>query len=391
MPELCAAHATPVAFRRRLLRLSIPSVVLLAIAAVRIVAAQNRSLADDQRAQFQTAIAKFMSASKAPGVSVAVVENGEMVWSAGFGKADVEDKVAATPETLYRLGSISKSLTAVGAMQLWEAGKLDLDAAVQKYCPAFPQKREPITTRELLGHLGGIRHYNHGPDDLETQNTRHFDDPIAGGLQFFAKDPLVEKPGTKFHYSTQGYTLVGCVMEGASGEKYVAYMREHVIVPAGMTETQPDDRTVNIPNRTHFYSKDKFGSVIKAKPLDSSYKIPGGGWLSSADDMARFEIAMLDDRLVKRSTRDIMWAPQKTSDGKETKYGYGYGIGQTAGVPDVGHSGGQQGTSTMFMIAPNQRDGVVVLVNMDDVEPSALTADLLKSIVAGGAMAPQSH
>ncbi|HXW18709.1 MAG TPA: serine hydrolase domain-containing protein, partial [Candidatus Acidoferrales bacterium] len=178
------------------------------------IVAQQAKLPAPQRAQFESAISKFMSETKAPGISVAVVENGEMVWSAGFGKADIENKTAATPETLYRLGSISKPLTATGAMQLWEAGKLDLDAPVQKYCPAFPQKEFPITTREVLGHLGGIRHYKSGPDDLEKENTQHFDDPIAGGLHFFAKDPLVAKPGTKFHYSTQGYTLVGCVMEG---------------------------------------------------------------------------------------------------------------------------------------------------------------------------------
>ncbi len=105
-------------------------------------------------------------------------------------------------------------------MQLWERGQLDLDAPVQKYCPAFPQKQAPITTRQVMGHLGGIRHYKAGSqDDPEVGNTKHFDNPIQGGLDFFKNDPLVADPGSHFHYSTQGYTLVGCVMEGASGAK----------------------------------------------------------------------------------------------------------------------------------------------------------------------------
>ncbi len=367
--------------------------VLIAPACGAVVAQQGK-LPAQQRAQFERAISKFMSETKAPGVSVAVVEDGEMVWSAGFGKADIENKIAATPETLYRLGSISKSLTATGAMQLWEAGKLDLDAPVQKYCPAFPQKEFPITTRELLGHLGGIRHYNSGPDDLETENTKHFDDPIAGGLHFFAKDPLVAKPGTKFHYSTQGYTLVGCVMEGASSEKYVAYMEEHVIAPADMTETQPDNALAKIPNRTGFYSKDRHDAVVSAHPLDSSYKIPGGGWLSSANEMARFEIAILDDRLVRRATRDIMWTPQKDSEGRENGYalGWDWKLSKEAGVPEVSHDGAQQGTSTFIAIAPDLRAGVVVLINMDHLQPEKLGIELMKAIASSsGVTQSQAH
>lgn len=155
--------------------------------------------------------------SKALGVSASVVQDGEFVWSAGFGMADLENSVAATPQALYRLGSISKPITATAAMKLWEHSNLDLDAPVQKYCPAFPQKPWPVTTRELLGHLGGIRYY-HVPElpytksqaDPEIGNTHHFEDGIVGGMKVFAHDALLAKPGTHFSYSTQGYTLVGC-------------------------------------------------------------------------------------------------------------------------------------------------------------------------------------
>jgi serine beta-lactamase-like protein LACTB, mitochondrial len=372
--------------RARRLPLLVSVVLFVLVVTTRIVTAQDAKLSSGQQAQIESAISKFMATSDAPGISVAVVENGEFVWSSGFGFADLENHVAATSATLYRLGSISKPITATGAMQLWEQKKLDLDVPIQKYCPAFPQKEWPITTRELLGHLGGIRHYKSGSqDDPEIGNTRHFDDPIAAGIQFFANDPLVAQPGTKFRYSTMGYTLVGCAIEGASGEKYVDYIREHIIEPAGMTHTRPDDRFAIIHNRTRFYTRDKSGAVENAEFLDSSYKIPGGGWLSSADDMARFEIAILNDRLVARATRDIMWTPQKATDGSTNGYALGWGTGKSLGVLDVGHSGGQQGTSTMMMLVPEKRVGVIVLINSDAADAGALANDVMKLLLGTSA------
>ncbi len=323
-----------------------------------------------------------MAANRIPGVSVAVVENNVCEWSAGFGMADLENSVPATSRTLYRLASISKPITATATMLLWQQHKLDLDVPVQKYCPAFPQKDAPITTRQVLGHLGGIRHYKSGSqDDPEFGNTRHFDDTIQSGLKFFADDPLVAKPGTSFHYSTQGFTLAGCVLEGASGEKYVEYVRKNILQPAGMVHTRPDDRFAVIPHRTRFYQKDKSGEIKNADFLDSSYKVAGGGWLSSADDLARFAVAMLNDRLLQRSTRDLMWTTLKDSDGKETGYALGWGTGKDLGVQDVGHGGGQQGTSTFLMMVPERKAGVIVLMNIESADASGLATELMKILL----------
>ena len=346
---------------------------------------QQSNLSTEKRTQIEYTVHKFMAANGIPGVSVAIVENGEYEWSGGFGMADLENSVPATAHTLYRLASISKPITATAAMLLWQRGKLDLDAPVQKYCPAFPPKNSPITTRQSLAHLAGIRHYkSDSQEDPEVGNTRHFDNPTDGGLNFFKNDPLLAEPGTKFNYSTHGFTVAGCAIEGASGQRYVDFVRDNVLLPAGMTHTCPDDRFAIIPYRTRFYSKQKSGALVNADFLDSSYKIPGGGWLSSAEDMANFEVAMLNDRLVSHATRDAMWTSQRTSDGKETGYALGWGTGKDLGVLDVGHGGGQQGTSTFIMMIPERRAGVVVLINLDGADSSALATDLMKILLGAG-------
>lgn len=341
-------------------------------------------LSAEKRAQIEKAVSKFMAANSVPGVSIAVVLEGKPAWSAGFGMADLENYVSATSSTLFRLGSISKPITATAVMQLFERGKLDLDAEVQKYCPAFPKKEWPITTRELLGHLGGIRHYNaDGKGDIPEDSAKHFAS-MEEALQVFAGDPLVEKPGTKFHYSTYGYTVVGCVLEGAAGQKYVDYVRENIFRPAGMEQTRDDNYFGVIAHRTRFYHKDEAGVVRNAGVLDSSYKIPGGGLISSADDLALFEIAILDDKLLKRGTREIMWTPQKAADGSQTGYALGWGTGSEFGLEYAAHTGGQQGTSTGFLLVPKRRAGVVVLANMDGVDAGGLADEVVKIVFGIG-------
>jgi serine beta-lactamase-like protein LACTB, mitochondrial len=347
--------------------------------------AQDSNLAPAKRAHIDAAVAKFMASTHVPGLAVAVVENGEYEWAQGYGFADLENNVPASEHTLFRLASMSKPLTAIAALQLWERGQLDLDAPVQKYCPSFPRKPWPVSTRQLLGHLGGIRHYkSSSQDDPETGNTKHFDDPIQAGLNFFKDDPLLAQPGTSFYYSTQGYTLVGCVIQGAAEVRYVDFMRQNIFLPAQMEQTQADDRFAIIPYRTRFYEKKDSGAVRNADFLDSSYKIPGGGWLSSAEDMAKFEVAVLNDKLIRRTTRDLMWTPLKPSDGSEDPYALGWSWRKKTGteVLAVGHDGAQQGTSTAFAIAPEQRAGVVVLANLEQQDAGVLASEILNIIAA---------
>jgi serine beta-lactamase-like protein LACTB, mitochondrial len=370
----------------RVFRLDLQALFLVAVLALCAATSFSQSpeaaLSKDKQKEIEAAVSKFMATTHTPGVSVAVVENAQYEWAQGFGLADLENNVPASEHTLYRLASISKSITATAAMQLWEQGKLDLDMPVQKYCPAFPQKQWPMTTREVMGHLAGIRHYKaFSLDDPEVGNTRHFDNPIQAGLNFFKNDPLVSQPGTSFHYSTQGYTLVGCVIEGASGSKYVDLVRQNVLAPAGMEQTAVDDVFAIIPYRTRFYQKTDSGTVENSYFLDSSYKIPGGGWISSAEDMARFEVALLNDKLVRRATRDLMWTILKPTDGKNDDYALGFEEWDENGIHSVGHIGGQRGTSTDFAIAPALRDGVVVLANMEDQPVHDLAQEVLRIVV----------
>jgi CubicO group peptidase (beta-lactamase class C family) len=362
-------------------RTQVVCLLALLLACAPAVSSQQKSLATEKRAEIEKAVSSFMSANSVPGIGVAVVLEGEPAWSAGFGMADLEDFAPATSSTLFRLGSISKPITATAILQLWERGKLDLDAPVQKYCPAFPQKEWPITARELLGHLGGIRHYNSdGKGDIPEDSARHFAG-MEESLQIFAADPLVAKPGTKFNYSTYGYTLLGCVLEGATSQKYVDFVRENVFKPARMEHTQADDFLAVVPHRTRWYHKDKAGVVRNAGVLDSSYKIPGGGLISSADDMARFEAAILADKLIQRSTRDLMWTILKPTEGKPSHYALGWFVAEKFGSRTAGHTGGQQGTDTAFLVAPERRAGVVVLANMDNVNTNLLADEILKIVL----------
>jgi serine beta-lactamase-like protein LACTB, mitochondrial len=354
------------------------ALLLFSFAAFTNLEAQEKGLSREKYLEIEKAVSSFMSANSIPGVGAAVVLDGQPLWSEGFGMADLENYSPATSSTLFRLGSISKPITATAILQLWERGKLDLDAPVQKYCPAFPEKEWPITTRELLGHLGGIRHYNpDGKGDIPEDSARHFAS-IEDSLQIFAGDPLVAKPGTKFNYSTYGYTLVGCVLEGAAAEKFVDFVRKNIFQPAGMEQTRDDDFFTIVPHRTRWYHKDKAGMVRNAGVLDSSYKIPGGGLISSADDMARFEAAILADKLLLRGTRDLMWSILQPTEGRPSHYALGWFVADKFGFPSAGHTGGQQGTDTAFLIVPDRRAGVVVLANMDSVNTNLLADAILK-------------
>src|SRR5262245_17473543 len=322
---------------------------------------------DRQAAKIETAIAAFKARLSIPAISVAMVKDNQIIFRRGYGLADLENKVPATADTVFRIASVSKSLTATAAMQLVEQGKLDLDAPIQKYVPSFPTKTFPITARQLLAHVSGVRGYKSG----EGEHTNRYA-TLTDALEIFKDDPLEHEPGTKYTYTTFGYTLLGVAIEGASGMSYPEYLRERVLKPAGMTHTQVDDIYALIPNRARGYTPRVFGQFNgdwrNMALMDSSYKIPGGGLVSTAEDLARFSIAVQNGVLIKPETFEQMTRNQKTRDGRQTGYGYGWYVGQREGrEPDgsVWHGGVQQGFTSDLWILPSKKFAVVILTNLE--------------------------
>jgi len=307
----------------------------------------------------------YASEHHVPGLSIAVVQNGRVVMTQGYGLADVENKVPATADTVFRIASLSKSITASAAMKLVEAGKIDLDAPIQKYCPAFPQKPWPITTRELISHQSGIRDYR---NEGETVNTRHYTS-INEALAQFANDPLDFEPGTKMQYTSYGYIVLGCVIEGASGTIYDHYMHDAVFGPAQMPATRLDDVFAIIPHRARGYGLSPSGELQNTVFVDASNKPPGSGINSTARDMGNFVTALYSAKLVSKSTLEQMLTPARTRDGKETIYGIGFfrggPIGDYKGLKEAGHGGDQQGFSSILYLLPEKQFGVVILANIE--------------------------
>ena len=329
-------------------------------------------------ASIEKAVTTEMSKQGIPGLSVAAVTDKQLRWSNGYGLADMENFVPAKASTVYRLGSISKPITATAVMQLVERGKLELDAPVQEYCPAFPHKQWPVRSRELLGHLGGIRHYN---EKESVEYTTHFDS-VASGLAVFKDDPLIAEPGTQYHYSSFGYNLLGCVVEGASGQSFADYIRQNIFVPAGMDHMQVDNLFTLIPNRARGYAKDKDGNLENSQLMDSSYKVPSGGLSSTAVDLARFAIAIETGKLVKPETLAEMFTSRKTRDGKETNYGFGWGVGDLGGTRMVGHSGGQSGVSTDLLLLPQKGIAVAAMCDLEGANVSRLARSIAEILLA---------
>jgi CubicO group peptidase (beta-lactamase class C family) len=319
--------------------------------------------------KIETAIATWMAQHKAPALSIAIVTNNQMSFSKGYGLADVENNVAARSDTAYRLASIAKSMTAIAVMQLVERGKIDLNAPIYKYCAAYPEKQAlkdapdkqfSITVRQLLVHQSGVRHNK--PEEVLT--TKHYNN-LTEAIGSFKDDPLVTEPGTKYSYSTPGYTLLGCAIEGASGMSYIDYLRENIFKLAGMTRTFIDDVYAVIPNRARGYRKTQTGEIKNAPLHDTSIKVPGGGFVTTAEDLAKFAIAVNNNKLVKTETLAQMWTKPRTSDGKEQEYAMGFLINDRDGLLRIFNDGSQAGTRTYIFLMPKQKLAIALMTNLE--------------------------
>ncbi|KAL4231591.1 hypothetical protein ACF0H5_009171 [Mactra antiquata] len=344
-----------------------------------------------------------------PGISVAVSVDGNMIWADGFGYSDLENMIPITPETILRIASISKPIAMVTVAKEVEAGRLDLDAPIQQYVPEFPEKtwkneKVTITTRQLLCHLSGIRDYNkdyiqkakkNGTEDSKKKNTLPDEyhimkkyDSVKEGLDLFKDDPLVHAPGSKFLYTTHGWTLVSAVVEKVTTEHkdFLTYYKS-TLQELGMRDTYPDHHSPLIPNRGRHYVKNERGRVVNAPYVDLSYKWAGGGLISNVLDVIKFGNAMLysyqadisrQDKknlcnevkqgYLKPETMKLIWSPIKNAEVKWEGIANGhYGLGwkvQSVEKPIpfcqeqkfyACHTGGAVGASSVVLILPNTR------------------------------------
>ncbi len=339
-----------------------------------------------------------------PGFSLAVSVCGRVVWEGGFGLADLEGDVPVTPQTRFRVGSVSKTFTSAALGQLVESGVIDLDADARIHIPDYPEKRHVFTPRHLAGHLAGIRHYR-GDEFLSTTSYTDVFAPLA----VFKEEPLLHEPGAAFVYSTYSYTVLSAVIAGASGDPFADYMAEQVFKPAGMERTVPDRPARLIAGRTRFYALTEDGasaSIANAPYVDLSNKWAGGGFLSTPGDILRFAAAMADGTLVSRETYRTLTTSLRTSGGEKTGYGIGWftdmGPRQLQGMAPVfskarvdrvrrilgqarviGHTGGSVGGLTVFASVPDAPGAVAVAATANvDIQPAFALAAAAEFIAA---------
>ncbi len=319
-----------------------------------------------------------------PGMSAAIGFGGKLIWTRGFGKADIENDVPATKDTVFRLASISKPITAVAVMQLVERGKIDLDKPVREYVPTFPKKKWPLSCRHLLSHVGGVRHYKPG----EILSTKHYS-KVEDALVIFQEDPLRFEPGTRYSYTTYGYNVLGAVVARASGRRFVDYLRKNVFEPANMTNAQADDSFRIIKHRAQGYRKTVLGALRNSAMVDTSNKMPGGGLCSTATDLVEFGQALMAGKLVKPETVRQMWTQVTDKDGKPVpgrngrpaRYGLGFSLMSRQGPRSVGHGGAQPRVRTLLVIRPDEGVVVSLMSNLEGSRLNGIARDLGKHVV----------
>jgi len=315
---------------------------------------------DEAVSRFREFAAREMAIDGMPGMSIGFML-GDHVWSDGFGYQDLENQVPATSETMYRLASVTKPMTAMGVLRLADQGKLDLDADIRTYVPYFSEKPWTVTARQLLGHLGGVSHYRNY--DLEGHFKEHKDTREA--IAVFADFDLVAEPGTRFRYTSYGYNLLGAAIEGASGSSYADVMRAEVWGPMNMPTIRMDDPYALIPHRARGYQDGRDGEIWNSEFVDISSRFAAGGTRASVIDLLRFARGLADRAVLAPDTYDLMWTPMTTREGQFTGYGMGWGINPVNGRFGVSHSGGQAETRTFFAFLPRDEFAIAIACNYE--------------------------
>lgn len=351
----------------------------LCLFSVQLALAQNRTAPSAQQIaakvdEYLNAAVKFNHFSG----SVLVARDGQPVISKGYGMANYELNVPNTPQTVFRIGSITKQFTAMTIMMLQERGKLNVNDPICIHLENCPAAWQPVTLRHLLTNTSGIPSYTELPD-FDKISTR------AELLDLFRDKPLEFTPGEKFAYSNSGYYLLGLIIEKASGKPYAEFLRDNIFVPLGMKNSGYDDSQTLLPNRANGYEWEG-KSFINARYINMATPYSAGALYSTTEDLLLWDKALYTEKLVSRKSLDEMFAPfrELVRDGWEGyAYAYGWMIGKQSGRQVSRHDGGIRGFSTDIIRFPSERVTVIVLSNNQDVVPYKLANDL--SAIAFGA------
>jgi len=324
----------------------------------------------DTRKAIDAAILAEMEKREVVGLAIGIIQDGEVLYTKGYGYADIRKKRKVLRSTLFRWASTAKPMTAVAALQLVESEKLNLDKDIRLLVPEFPDKGVVVTMRQLLGHLAGMPHYQDGiiKSNVDYKQRHPFEDVVVA-LDTFKETPLVSTPGTTYHYSTHGFILASAVIQRAGEEQFARQVQNRIAKPLKMRSLQPDYQWKSNSKRAVGYKKVN-GEIVESTDTDVSWKLGAGGWISNVEDFAKFAAGLLGDELVAQETKDLMWTSQVDADGKNTGYGLGFGISKQHADVKVSHNGAQEKTRTRMVLYPEKKHGVVIMTNSEYVDPS---------------------
>jgi len=305
----------------------------------------------DAAEQGRQVVRAGLSEQNLPGLSVAVGVGGDIVWAEGFGWADLENRVPVAPDTRFRIGTASTALTSAAVGLLLEDGRLNLDDVIQTYVPAFPEKQWPVTLRQVMGHLAGVR--NDGGDEGPLLS-RHCERPVDA-LPAFGDRPLLFEPGTQYRYSSYGWILVSATVEAAADEAFLTFMRKRIFEPLGMRHTKADSATDPSPSRAtcyfpRFAADPRYGLHLM-RPIDHSCYAGSSVFVSTPSDLVRFGLGVNRGTLLQPSTVQVLQTPQRLASGQETGYGLGWDLETVALAGEPTRWVGHEGTSLGGMVA----------------------------------------
>ncbi|WP_404828235.1 serine hydrolase domain-containing protein [Flagellimonas baculiformis] len=324
----------------------------------------------------------LVAENKVPGLAVTILEKGQVLLQKGYGRADLERKIPVDPkQTVFRIASISKCITGLTLGKMMEEGLVELDGSFYGYVPYYPKKDHDFTLRQLASHTAGIRGYR----GKEFALNKCFS--IKESIGIFQHDPLVFEPGKGYLYNSFDFVLLSLAMQEASGVPFQKYVREKVFIPLGMRCTfSPQDADVSssaISDMAQFYTKQSL-CFKKSMEVDNAYKLAGGGFLSTSNDIAQMGQAILEGKLLKKGTYEQILTSQ-TVNGKPTYYGLGFQVSQDAnGREFLGHVGNSVGAYTNFFVYPKEEKVISILINCTDPKVQAQLDMAISSIVGQG-------